>query len=495
MKKFIEILKKKWLRDTSKTILLILILFAIFIGINIGIEKLDFQDIDVTQNKIYSISEQSINEIKNIEKDVKIYIIGLDENTSLGDLIKQYNHQNPKITYEVIQDIQDRVDIKNKYSITDETQVIILETSEQSKILTIDELYTYDYTTYQQIDISEEKITNALVDLTISKKPKIYFLTGHNEYEINTEMTILSAYLENEVNDIETLDLLVKNKIPEDANLLVIASPQKDFLDTEVEQITNYINNGGKILWMNDPTLTNNEYPNMQKILDLFGAKFEEGVVLEQDENKMALQSPNYIIPEIAYTEATKDITTDGGILLINAGKITLESDEKLDELGVTSQTILSTGDTALFRKEVSNTNTSKISSDEEGSFILGAKLTKTIKSDSDGNEESEKQENNSKESVMYVISNNFFVVDYPITIGNAQMYPIQFYNNKDYILNTIAELTNREDTISIRKDTGIITYTATEAQDRNIRILITLYPSIVILIGIIIWFIRKRKK
>lgn len=481
MKKFIEIIKKKWLRDTTKTILLVAILFAAFIGINILVQNVEIKDIDVTQDQLFTLSEQSKNQAKNVTEDIKIYLIGIEENTSIVDLIKQYTNENEKITYEVIPDVQDRADLKSKYNITDETQLIVLETATKNKIITTDELYTYDYTTYQQIDISEEKITNAITDLTIAEKPKIYFLTGHNEYAINADMTILKAYLENEVNTIETLDLLVKDAVPEDASLLVISSPQKDFLDREVELITNYINNGGKILWMNDPSFLGETYPNMQKILDLFGAKFDEGIILEQDADKMALQSPNYIIPNIESTQATKDIVTDGGILLINACKITLAEDTKLEELNVASQVILSTGETALFRKDVSNTSTNKIDSDEEGSFVLGAKLTKTV------------EEN--KEAVMYVLANNFFVVDYPITIGSSQVYPIQFYNNKDYILNTIAELTDRGDTISIRKDTGVVTYTATEAQDRNIKIIISIIPAFIILIGIAVWIRRRIKK
>ncbi len=481
MKKIIETLKKKWLRDTSKTILLVLILFVAFIGINILVQKLDLQDIDVTKNQLFTLSEQSKNQIKNVQEEVKIYLVGFSSDTSLVDLVKQYTKENENIQYEIIEDIQDRVDLKTKYSITDETQIIIIETEKQNKMITTDELYTYDYTTYQQIDISEEKITNAIVNLTIAEKPKIYFLTGHGEYSIQTDMTILKAYLENEVNDIETLDLLVKGSVPEDTDLLVIPSPQKDFYDQEVELITNYINNGGKILWMNEPTGTEKKFPNMQKLLDLFGAKFDDGIILEQDTDKMALQAPNYVIPEIASTTATKNIVTDGGILLINSSRVKLADEEKLEELKVTSNIILSTGETSLFRKEVSNGSTEKISSDEEGSFILAAKLTKTV--------------NEEKEAVMYVLSNNLFIVDYPITVGSNQLYPIQFYNNKDYILNTIAELTNREDTISIRKDTGVVTYTATETQDRNIKIIITAFPAIIIIIGIVIWVIRRRKK
>ncbi len=486
MKNIIETLKKKWLRDTTKTIILVLILFVVFIGINILIQKLDLIDIDVTKNNLYTISDSSINQIKNIEDDVKIYLIGFDENTSLGDLLKQYNRENGKISYEVIEKIQDRVDIKNKYGLADETQVIIVEAKNQNKIILVDELYTYDYTTYSEIDISEEKITNAIVNLTIANKPKIYFLTGHGEYGINTEMTMLKAYIENEVNDIENLDLLIKENIPEDADLLVIASPQKDILESELEKITKYINNGGKILWLNDPVGTELNLPNLQKILDLFGAKFDDGIVLEQDANKMALSAPNCIIPNISYTTATKDIATDGGILLINSSKITLADDETLENLNIEADNILTTDETTLFRKELSNGSTSKIGTDEEGSFILGTKLTKTINT--------ENEEENPKEAVMYLLANNLLVVDYPITVGSSTLYPMQFYNNKDYILNTIAELTEREDTISIRKDTGIITYTATEAQDRMIKIAITAFPAIIIIIGIIVWFIRRRK-
>lgn len=416
-----------------------------------------------------------------------IHFVGFNENISLVDLAKQYTKANENIKIEITEDINQRADLKSTYNLTDETQIMIIKTNENSKILTADELYTYDYTTYQQIDISEEKITNAIVDLTKEERPKIYFLTGHNEYNLNSELSMLKAYLTNEVNDIATLDLLVTGKVPEDANLVVIGSPGKDFMEQEVENIMDYINQGGNILWLNDPLLTKENFPNMQKILNQFGVTFQDGIILEQDENKMALQSPNYIIPDIATTNATKDIATDGGILFVNATKIKLGTDEELEKLQVTSQVILTTSDTALFRTEVSNTSSSKIESDEEGSFLLGVKLTKTI--------QSQEEEQNKKQATLYAISNNFFIADYEVTIGNTKVPPITFYNNKDYILNTIAELTENENAISIRKDTGVVTYTATEAQDKMIRIAITIFPICIIIIGIIVWMVRKKKK
>lgn len=481
MKKIIEIIKKKWLRDTSKTMILIALLIIAFIGINIAIEKVDLQDIDVTANQLFTLSEETKNQVKNIKEKVTIYLIGFDEDTALVDLAKQYTKQNGNIQCEAIADIQNRVDLKNKYSITDETQVIIVETQNNNKILTVDDLYTYDYTTYQQIDLSEQKLTNAILDLTIEEKPQIYFLTGHNEYGLTTHLQVLNAYLINEVNEVFTLDLLVKDEIPEDTSVLVIGSPQKDFSDREVELITNYINNGGKILWLSDPEGTGTKYPNMQKILDLFGATLDDGIILEQDSDKTVLQSPNYIIPNITATKATKDIATDGGILLINAGRITLADDETLENLKVTNQTMLTTSEKALFRTDLTNGTTTKIASDEEGTWTVGTKLTKEI--------------DENKSATLYLIANNLFVTDYAITVGSSQQYAIGFYNNKDYILNTIAELTDREDSISIRKDTGVVTYTATEKQDLIIKVIIFGMPAIILLVGIIIWQIRRRKK
>ena len=45
MKKIIEIIKKKWLKDTFLTILLVTIIFAIYFGINYGVEKLNLEDL------------------------------------------------------------------------------------------------------------------------------------------------------------------------------------------------------------------------------------------------------------------------------------------------------------------------------------------------------------------------------------------------------------------------------------------------------------------
>ena len=97
-------------------------------------------------------------------------------------------------------------------------------------------------------------------------------------------------------------------------------------------------------------------------------------------------------------------------------------------------------------------------------------------------------------ESKLVIYGENYFTSDYQLS-QNSQYAAIQLAYNKDLVLNSIAYLTDREEDITARKDTGTVTYTATEQQDTIIRTIIFTVPALIIIAGIIIWQIRRRKK
>ena len=208
-----KLFKKKWLADTAKTIILVVIILLCYVGINIGVQKLELTDIDVTKEKRYTISDESKEKVKQVNEQVNIYFFGYDQNNTTVDLAKQYQKENDKIKVEVV-NLNDRPDLVSKYQVSQNDTAIIVESEKGEKILTQSDLYTYDYTTYEEIDVTEQKLTNAIGLVTIKEKPVIYFLTGHDEYGINSHLTLLNAYLTNEVNDVKELNLLIKNEIP-----------------------------------------------------------------------------------------------------------------------------------------------------------------------------------------------------------------------------------------------------------------------------------------
>ena len=76
----------KWLRQTSLTVLLILIIIAVCIGINLLVEQKNFADFDVTEDKIYSLSDMSKSIASSVDKDVEIILINMSE--SVEDFAK-----------------------------------------------------------------------------------------------------------------------------------------------------------------------------------------------------------------------------------------------------------------------------------------------------------------------------------------------------------------------------------------------------------------------
>ena len=127
LKKIIEILKVKWLRETSLTILLIAIIVGVFIGINVGLELLNPSDIDLTQEKLYTLTEISKNEIAKLPEEDKItvYLFDYPENSSIVDLAKQYTKVNQSITVEAVAS-SERQDLANLYGIEPEYNFVLI---------------------------------------------------------------------------------------------------------------------------------------------------------------------------------------------------------------------------------------------------------------------------------------------------------------------------------------------------------------------------------
>lgn len=484
--KFINTIKKRWLISGTNTLLLVAILIAIAIFINSFVQSLELTPIDCTSNKEYTLTKESKERIKDITDKLNVYFVGYEEIDSQVTLAKQYNKSNENINVEVI-DANERTDIASKYNVKNDYKAIIVENGEKSKILYSDDLYTYD-SNYQTIDLTEEKITSAILNVTADKIANVYFLTGYSEYKLDYAggMYYLAAYLKDEVLNYNTLDILVSGSIPEDCDTLVITTPTKDFDELTTNEITKYINNGGNILWLNSSYAEKIDLPNVNKILALYGVKpFEVGYIYETDNDRRALGYTSCIVEDLGMTKIADKLTN---VVLLNSTKININTEE-LENLGVEQQAIITSPSTSYFRKNIANTSL-ETEGDEQGEFTIGGIFTKDL---SKKEEDSEDQENKLT-STLVLFGDNNFVSDIQI---NNQVNPMVFLgNNKDVILNSIAYLTDQDEDITIRKDyTKISNFTATEGQKLLIIRIIFIVPVAIIALGFIVWQVRRRKK
>lgn len=473
---------KKVVSRTSYIIIMLIVIIAAYIGINLLMEKLNLTDIDLTADKVYSLSDTSKQIAKSIDQDVKIILINMSDIQSVIDFSNRYSKENDKITVEEITDVSKYPELAQKYNLTSDSFKIIIECGDRNKILTTDDLYTYDYSTFEQKDLTEEAMTNALLDVTTAEKPKIYFLAGNNT-NLDSYMYAFKQSVKTEANEVEDLDLLTTGKVPDDCNVLVFTTLSTDLKDIERDAILNYIKKGGKIALFTDANVTKISMPNFQKVLDEYGISISEGILLEQDTNKMLANSPSAILVTVeSGTSITENMNMATSACFINSGKITLKDSETLEELGVEAEILASTSSESFYRSDLTIESTSKQDEDEQGIATVGALLTKKIDDDTS--------------SKLIVYSNNMFITSMQIQLNSQYyLYAYELYNNEDLALNSIAYLTGRDDIIMLRKDTEISTYTVTQQQQVIILTIIFSVPAVIVIAGIVIWQIRRRKK
>lgn len=485
-----KLLKKgKWLRSTLLTLILIALIVAIYVCLNIYIRSLNLTDIDITADKLYSLSQESKDKISSVTQDTKIIAYGMSSYPEVAEYANMYSKENSHITYEELTDATTRTDLQLEYGLgSSVTSLVIVETADRTKAVMTSDLSSYDYTTYESIDTTEQALTNAILAVNLEENPNVYFVTNHIYY--TEQYQALEEYLKNEANDVESLDLIVNGGIPKDCDVLVLTTLQEDFTEYERDLIIEYINKGGNLLILSDPNILGVDLTNYNKILEQYGISEGTGVLFESSTDSMISGYPNFVIPQVSYSsEITQYIASDGAVAILNSGVLTFKSDEELEALGVTSQSLVTASSTSFLRKDLTIQDTDKTDSDEDASGeIIGAAVTKKI------------DDNNSSKLVIF--ANSIYASDLAIQLygtssnSSSQVMGIAFYNNKDLAINSVSYLTERTDNITVRKDTGAVsTFTATEQQQRIIQIIIIALPVVILLAGIIVWQIRRRKK
>lgn len=480
IRKFINILNTRWLQSGLTTIMLVLIIFAIYIGVDTILDKVILPDIDLTENKIYSLSEETNTKLKNIDKEVKITLINYGEYESFIKIIEKYTTVNKLITLERIDDLASRTDIMQKYSLETTDTLILISSGDKEKTISEYDLYTFDYSTYEEIDLTEETITNAIIDITTENKPIIYFMDNHIMYSSAYYATVLES-LENEANEIKTLDLLTQGEIPSDCDTLIITTLKEDITEGERDKIVEYINRGGDLLLLCGANLTNVPLTNFEFVLSQYGMSMGDGVIFEGNSSNMLSGYPDFIVEEVVSNSITKNINMAINACFADAVPIIINEDI-LEELGVEYETLITTTSRAFIRTDLSQQSPVRTAQDSEiGTYTIGVLATKKI------------DDNTSSKIVLY--SNELFATSMAVQLMGYKYEIVDLYNNKDIVLNSIAYLNEREDIITIRKNYDSISYTVTEFQNNLIMAIIFITPVIVVAIGIVVWQVRRRKK
>lgn len=479
---FFTKVKEYCIKDTTRMILLIVILIAAYIAINLGVRQINLAQIDLTSGKRYTLTDQSKNIVRSIDKEMNFYVWGYSESDQLVDLLKQYNAENDKIKYQLVS--ADDAELVSKYSFEDGYQEIVGVASDgRISYISGTDLYTYDES-YNVVDLTEQKITNAINNLSATEDTKVYFVEGRTNYTTESGIYNLSQYLQNEYYEVGTINIMTDQEIPEDCDVLAIMGLSSDFTDREAAAICDYIEKGGDLIITNDVDYNNKQrdFPNFQKILDEYNISLPNKVVQENSSsnklsstNNLAFQAniaSDHEITRLLYNyDASVTSGTSVKPIFLASGIIEMDS-TKMAENQITATPIVMTSTEAT----TADLATETTESNDGNYYVIGAAIQKTVES--------------GDESRLVVFASTTAFSDNSID-GQTPMVAY----NANIILNSFAFSANRGELYSIRKTSTYVKYTPTDKEDKIVRTIIYAVPMAIIVAGICVWVSRRRLK
>jgi LPXTG-motif cell wall-anchored protein len=136
----------------------------------------------------------------------------------------------------------------------------------------------------------EQLFTSAILQLSEGKKPRILFTTGHGEHSLDDQgekgLAGAQQILGRDNFELEEWSSLGKPAVPPGTDLLVIAGPTSSFVQPELDAFSAYLDNGGRMLVMLDPTLgpgagSGLESTNLEGWLARYGVKVGQDIVVD----------------------------------------------------------------------------------------------------------------------------------------------------------------------------------------------------------------------
>lgn len=260
-----------------------------------------YKRFDWTGSRLYSLSEVSRNVVGKLDKDVEaVVFLGPQDELfqPVRELLQRYAAASPHLKVRVIDQEKRPVEaaqLVKQYQVTSPS--VVFASGQDRRVVDKTELADYDFSAMQfgqKPEMTgfkgEQLFTSALVQLTQGKKPKILFTTGHGEHSLDDTgprgISGIRDILGKDNFDLEEWASLGKPAVPEGTDLLVIAGPSSSFVEPELDALTTYLHQGGRLLALVDPVIgqaagSGLTPTGLEAWLGRYGAKLGEDIVVD----------------------------------------------------------------------------------------------------------------------------------------------------------------------------------------------------------------------
>jgi ABC-type uncharacterized transport system involved in gliding motility auxiliary subunit len=477
--------RRKAFLYSSNLLLVVVLVLSIIVVANYFLSRHHLR-VDFTEAKLHSLSDQTIQVLKHLKKDIQIKGFFRDGNPSrakMEDLLKTYAYYSSKIKSEFIDPDKNPALVKS-YNITQDGTSVLESAGQENRITTS----------------TEEDLTNAIIKVTRETKKMIYFLEGHGEAGIDETGDVGYSFAKDELQklsyEVKKLSLALSETFPRDCSVLVVPGPQKNLLPNELETIQAYINRGGRVLFMLDP----GSAPDLNPVLLKYGVKAGDGVVVDAISRMFGADYTMPVITEYDFPQITRSFRY---ATFFPYARPVEPADQKpegavVSTIGKTSPN--SWAEMNLDEEMKKGRVSLEKDKDKPGPISLAVAVTLPVKEEEKKPEPAkpgeapstpaESQPANPSETPQKKEARL-------VVFGDSEFATNQYYNlsgNGNLFLNTINWLTEETDLISIQPRTSTPrTIQLTPSQSRLIFFFsVLILPLVVLVIGVSVW-IRRR--
>jgi len=453
------------------------VLVCIFLGVLVFVNLLSSRHkhrFDFTSSGIFTLAPQTQKIVRNLPREISMTAFFQSESPTKSEfknLMDGYLGLSDKIKLTFVDPDKNPAIVK-QYGVTTYGTVVLESGQQETKVQ----------------NPSEENMSNAILKVIKDEKKKIYFLEGHGEHSPdNTEGQGYSSAkksLERDGFQVEKLLLLQAGKVPDDADALVIAGPEKPVLAQEQKALEDFLQAGGSIVLLIDPQ-TNS---GLEQFLARWGIELKEDLVIDPMSKMFGGDYAAPVVSQYMMHDITKDFALPTIFPVLRS--VTAKQVE-----GVTVSELLQTGANSWAEMDFGG---KKVKFDEgvdkPGPITIAVVATKkpdatdppNLSDDEKGEDVKKAKENPSaKPGNLVVLGDSDF----------ANNTYFNFSGNGDFFLNTTSWLAEEESLISIRpkerKDSPI-----SLTSDMGAALFFAgtvLFPGVVVLVGVRKWWTRRR--
>lgn len=488
-------LKKGFSQRSTKSGIQVTIMCFVVVALIFVLNLFSFKHFhvwDITPGQFHSLSSKTVKVLKKLDREkVKIEIIAFIRKLrqpSIKEALERYTRFTQQVSFKFV-DLDASPTVAKLYDVEHYGTIVVVhrfsdkKSTEKTKstIAKGRMPLSKNFRSEKIYSLSENAIVNAILKTVQTEQKKVYFLTGHGERLFSAgksrrNLFALANFLRGDNYRTESLLLVRKKAVPEDARIIVIADPKKDITSIESSFLKNYMNEGGRLLVFLEPSFAveQNTFENLFSLLNKYGFSAPKSYIIDPQAVRFAMVGGNALTPFVAsygiheITKSLKGMAT----VFPTSRMINFKGNPKA---GLKGEELVKTGKGSFWVPKV-QVGDKELSYDEKninsGPVTIGAAA-------------SFKSENNKKESRMIVYGDVDFATD-----GYIRMQ-----GNSNLVLNSVNWLGGERDLISIRPKTRTGDPLLIEGNEGSYVWILTflVIPIFIILIGTAVYVGRRR--